>query len=482
MRSFCLFYTKDGILILAGGCMQEKIKVIGIFLVAILCSIVIGMEPQLVLNGKSKIQIAVGTSYHEKGAHMKVPFSSDHYPVSITGTVDTTKLGDYTITYQSKIQNKMYQKKRKVEVLDFEPPVIVLKGDKEVHLCVNEKVQEAGYEAMDDYDGDLTNQVRVRELKDKIIYQVEDSSHNSVTTTRSLIREDKEAPKITITGGTTTTMYVGESYQELGYQAYDACDGNLTNQVKITGTVDTQKKGVYELVYSVEDSNHNLSKATRTVQVLPKLSTTDKVIYLTFDDGPSRTITPQILKILKEENVKATFFVINHDASLDYLILQEHQEGHTVAIHSYTHNYRQIYASETSYFNDLSMMSNKIEKITGEKPNLIRFPGGSSNTVSRFNPGIMSRLTQEVMKRGYFYYDWNVPSGDAGEVKSSTQVYQNVIRNLNSKTNVVLMHDFENNYYTLDALRNIIQYGKRMGYTFAPITENTPPIHHKVNN
>lgn len=213
---------------------------------------------------------------------------------------------------------------------------------------------------------------------------------------------------------------------------------------------------------------------------LPKAK--EKVAYLTFDDGPSPNVTPKILDILKEENVKATFFILNRSSELDYLIKREYEEGHTVALHGSSHNYKQIYSSSNAFFTDLEIIQKKVERITGQKPMIIRFPGGSSNTVSRFNPGIMTTLTQEVKSKGFHYFDWNVGSGDAGEARTSDEVYNNVIKSLGNKNNIVLMHDFNGNYKTLNAIRKIIRYGKNNGYTFEKITMNTPEIHHRIAN
>ena len=275
-------------------------------------------------------------------------------------------------------------------------------------------------------------------------------------------------------------MYVnlGEKYEEQGAEAIDNCDGNISSKIKITGEVNTNELGEYKIKYEVTDSSNNKSQTERTVKVISN----DKIIYLTFDDGPSHSITSKLLDILKEENVKATFFVINHGDDLNYLIKREYDEGHTVAIHSYTHNYDQIYTSVDAYFKDLEAMKNKIKNITGINSNIIRFPGGSSNTISRFNPGIMTTLTQEVINRGYVYFDWNVSSGDAGGASNSLDVYNNVINNLNSKSNIVLLHDFESNYKTLEAIKNIIKTAKSQGYQFKSLDVNSPIIRHKVNN
>lgn len=180
----------------------------------------------------------------------------------------------------------------------------------------------------------------------------------------------------------------------------------------------------------------------------------------------------------------ATFFVINHSNNLNYLIKQEYDEGHTVALHSYTHNYKTIYSSSTAYFSDLQKISDKVKSITGEESKIIRFPGGGSNTISKkYNKGIMTYLTSEVINRGYHYFDWNVSSGDAGGSRNKTQVYNAVTKNLrHNRANVVLMHDFENNYKTLNALSDIIDYGHKNGYTFLAIDMTTPLVRHGVNN
>ena len=365
---------------------------------------------------------------------------------------------------------------------DLERPIILLDGDLKVNLCPNETYVEQGYEAWDNIDGNITEKVKINKHNRYWIYSVRDSSNNVYAIMRNFDRSDEEAPILTLEGSSHMVLYLNDTYQEPGYTASDNCDGDITDNVEVTGTVVTSMVGTYELKYQVSDHSGHMAEAKRTITVHPRPDNSKKVIYLTFDDGPSSTITPGILKILREENVKATFFVINHSDSLNYLIKQAYDEGHTVAIHSYSHNYRNIYASEEAFWNDLNQMSEKIESITGKKSNLIRFAGGSSNTVSNFNPGIMSRLTQMVTENGYYYFDWNISSGDAGGVRSSFEVYHNVVDNLGNNSNIVLMHDFENNYYTLNALRDIIQYGKSHGYTFLPITETTPGTHHKINN
>ena len=141
-----------------------------------------------------------------------------------------------------------------------------------------------------------------------------------------------------------------------------------------------------------------------------------KVIYLTFDDGPSRN-TSYILDVLKSENVKATFFITGKGS--DYIIKREYEEGHSIGLHTYSHNYKAIYSKVDAYFKDIEAVNQRLCDITTTRSKIVRFAGGSSNTISRrYKKGIMSELTKEVIARGYKYYDWNIDSGDASGVSN----------------------------------------------------------------
>lgn len=209
----------------------------------------------------------------------------------------------------------------------------------------------------------------------------------------------------------------------------------------------------------------------------------NKTIYLTFDDGPSPR-TPEVLKILKDNGVKATFFVTHINGKSSHYMKDIVAEGHTIALHSYTHDYDKIYASEEAYFADLQQISDLVYSETGVRTNLIRFPGGSSNIVSRFNPGIMTRLTQQVTDKGYVYFDWNVVSGDANRGGATAQQIINNCRKVPKKSDavIVLMHDSAEKRTTVEALAEVIAYYKAAGCKFAALTESTPPAHQRVAN
>ncbi|MCR5692295.1 MAG: polysaccharide deacetylase family protein [Eubacterium sp.] len=207
------------------------------------------------------------------------------------------------------------------------------------------------------------------------------------------------------------------------------------------------------------------------------------VIYLTFDDGPSSSSTPKILKILKKCKVKATFFELK-PAKKDFRLTKRIiKEGHSLALHGYQHNYRAIYRSEQAYKENIEKLQKLFYKKFKVWPTATRFPGGSSNTVSRFNRGIMSRLSKKMGDWGYTYFDWNVSSSDAGGARNSRQVFRSVKSGLQkNRENVVLMHDFPNNNKTIGALKKIIRYGKKHGYSFQTISASTKPVHHGINN
>ncbi len=207
-----------------------------------------------------------------------------------------------------------------------------------------------------------------------------------------------------------------------------------------------------------------------------------KICYLTFDDGPSNN-TLKILDILKKYNVRATFFVVG-TGNLEYTKRMV-AEGHTIALHTNTHNYSNIYKSTTAYYNDLNALSNKIEKVCGVRSNIVRFPGGTSNTISKnYCSGIMTKLSKDLPKKGYYYFDWNVDSGDAsGNNVSVSKIMSNIKKYGTSQKNaVVLMHDTAAKNTTVQALPQIIEYYMDAGYYLAPLSSNSKAIRHKPNN
>lgn len=440
----------------------------------------------LQLNGEAVILLAPGESYEDPGASAVLDDGGSQLtvPVETSGTVKTDQLGTYLIKYKASYKNTVVTAYRSVRVADMVAPQILLTEKEDGFTLPGQPYIEEGFTATDDQDGDITHRVRRSEKDGVVTYAVADRAGNKAFAQRQIRYKDPEPPKITLSGNMVVALKVGEAYREPGYRATDNLDGDVTGSVTVTGSVDTQKPGTYTLKYQAKDRFGNQATAERIVCVLPQggigsVEPNGKVIYLTFDDGPGPQ-TGRLLDILAKYNIKATFFVVNtgNIATVSRIA----KEGHTVAIHSATHKFSQIYVSEEAYFNDLYTMQSIVEKHTGQKPTLIRFPGGTSNTVSKqYNKGIMTRLTKLVTERGFRYFDWNVDSKDAGGAKTPEEVFANVINGIGNKSvSVVLQHDLYG--YSVDAVEQIILWGLANGYTFAPLSEGSPSCQHSPNN
>lgn len=296
-----------------------------------------------------------------------------------------------------------------------------------------------------------------------------------------------EPTTLSLLGEHTIRITIGTAFDEPGFEAVDCFGQDVTNLVQVSGNVDTDHCGEYVLTYTVTDSAGNQAKAERTVIVEPMrqpdvVPPDGKVIYLTFDDGPG-AYTRQLLDVLKKYNVKATFFVIDSTKSDKADLMRAIvEEGHSIGIHSMSHNYEKIYSSDEAFIKDLKGMQNIIYKETGVMTTLMRFPGGSSNTISKhYSAGIMSRLVKQVTDLGFQYFDWNVDSDDAGSARDADTVYRNVIAGIEGKkTAVVLQHDVKG--YSVEAVERIIQWGLANGYSFLGLTPSSPTSHHGVNN
>ncbi|MEG1732103.1 MAG: polysaccharide deacetylase family protein [Longicatena sp.] len=220
------------------------------------------------------------------------------------------------------------------------------------------------------------------------------------------------------------------------------------------------------------------SKTTSVVQSGGK-----KVMYLTFDDGPSKH-TQEVLDILDKYKVKATFFVTGTNKEYYNMINKESENGHSVGVHTFSHSYDKIYANTTAYFADLEKMNELIAQQTGSKATFMRFPGGSSNTVSRkYQNGIMSTLTKEMSAKGYQYYDWNASNGDGNCYLSSERLVAQATKEVGNKQEVmILMHDGTGNKSSVEALPSILENMLAKGYEFKIINNDTPVFHHHIAN
>lgn len=447
--------------------------------------------PHIYLND-GNITITLGSNYDDPGYSAHNFYKNIKNDVKVKNNIDINKVGQYKVEYH--IGHGLFSDYdvRYVDVVDANPPIIENFNEGTLKICPGKNIidvikEEKKYKASDNYDGDITDRIvfsseMIDDINGKIKYLVSDSSSNKSEIYQDFMLTDQDSPVIKLNGSYNQVVLVGNNYYDPGYTAYDNCDLDITDKVIVSGYVDTNNTGYYSLKYTINDNNGNSTSVTRYIRVITP-DTVNNRIYLTFDDGPSFDITPTLLDYLKEEGVKATFFIINFSQNQEYLIKRIVNEGHTIAIHGYSHDYNQIYSSSSAFWNNVYTLKDKIKNLTGVDSVILRFPGGSSNTVSRFNPGIMSTLVREANEKGFSYFDWNVSSGDAGGASNSNDVYNNVVNNLGYyRSNVVLMHDFSGNYKTLYAVKDIIKFGRDNGYGFYNITNDTPMITHRVNN
>jgi len=443
------------------------------------------------MNGEQELRLEYGEPYEEPGAELWLYGSLfwqegirlEQPEIRIEGSVSEKELGRQDISYIAEVYHLKAEAGRSVHVIDTRPPVLVLKNMEEEYVPGTPFV-EPGYEAVDNHDGDLTDRVVRTEKEGQLVYAVTDLSGNPAVVKRELPGFDPQPPVITLEGGEDYRIRVGTVYEEPGYSALDNLDGDLTDSVAVEGEADWLVPGTYPVTYTVADSGGNETVMVRTVTVeaaerpdteYPK----GKAIYLTFDDGPG-IHTKQLLDVLDAYGAKATFFVV--DSGYGQMMKEIVRRGHSIGIHSVSHNYAEIYSSPEAFFEDLYGMQEIIYQNTGVRTTLMRFPGGSSNAISRrYCPGIMTTLTQAVQDAGFQYFDWNVSSGDAGETTKTEEVIDFVIEGAQQhRVSIVLQHDIH--YYSVAAVEKILQWGRRNGYQFLALRENSPGFHQDLLN
>ena len=445
--------------------------------------------PEIKLISSGTYYTSPSVPYVEEGYLAK-----DNYDGDVTSQVVSEEKDGVVLYTVKDSSGNTATVKRKINYKDVVAPVITLNQGNSISLNKGKDFVDPGFTAVDDSEGDLTSAVTVEGSVDghkygtyTLTYRVADSSGNKCEVTRTVRIADISAPVISLKGETKSYIKVGTAYTEAGYTASDNMDGDLTGKVSVSGAVDTGRMGIYSITYSVSDAFGNTGSATRKIYVYQKqlvsnpVNPGNKVVYLTFDDGPS-VHTARLLDILDKYGVKATFFVTNQFPAYEHMIGETYRRGHTIALHTYKHVYRDVYASEAAYYHDLEMIKNIVVRQTGVAPTIVRFPGGTSNTVSRnYCRGIMSSLVESIGYYGYMYCDWNVSSGDAGGAKTSAVVASNVINGIKRhNVSVSLQHDITS--YSVEAVEEILFWGIQNGYTFLPMSETTPMVHFAPQN
>ncbi len=462
-----------------------------VYLAAVAAAVIAydGRHVRFYMSGSRDQELPLGEPYREPGCTaVSVGRLFGEWgkpiPVSVTGQVDGDTPGDYELCYSARLFLVEYKTVRRVHVVDRTPPEITLYAVEGYVPDWFSGYEEEGYRAVDNWDGDVTDRVTRQILDDRIIYTVTDAMGNTSSVAR-LLNYSVAKPEITLTGGETVSVSAGLSFTEPGFQARDSLGHDLTGYVRVVGEVVPYQAGTYTLTYSITNQKGESVTATRTVEVTPvrnpdTVTPNERTIYLTFDDGPG-PYTGRLLDVLAKYNVKATFFVTCLEPDYEDMVGRAYREGHSIGVHTASHNYYAVYASEEAFFEDFNLTQEMIYRQTGSYTRIFRFPGGSSNTVSRFNRGIMTRLSQDMSDMGYRYFDWNVSSGDAGETTRTDTVYQNIVDGCSTlRASVVLQHDIKD--YSVAAVERVILWGLNNGYVFRPLDLSSPEVHHKIAN
>lgn len=400
--------------------------------------------------------------------------------IEITGTVDTATPGTYSLTYHLNNQTETVT----VTVSDTSAPKLTPKNDLKIDMAqpispadLVQNIDEVSeYTLSFKGEPDLTS-----EGEHRVTIVAVDAWKNQSETDVSFTRVvDTQAP--TIDELPEITIKQGESPDFTdGLSATDDLDPAPKMKAD-TSDFDNAVVGTAVVKIIAQDRSGNEATFERTVVVTENPEYGKKIVYLTFDDGPSKN-TKRVLDILARYDAKATFFVTGNGQDYNYLIKEAHDAGHAIGLHTYTHNYSQVYASDDAFFDDLQKISDMVESIIGEKSMLTRFPGGSSNTVSKnYSEGIMSRLTKELPARGYQYFDWNVSSGDASGNNVPTEKLIAGATASSADKIVLLFHDTAAKDTTVEALPTVIEHYKAEGYVFRGLTHDSYAAHHGVNN
>lgn len=462
--------------------LRKEIKIGLVLFLSISIFTVLGTFVYLFLNPvcfeSSPYTIELKKEFNPKDAIRFVAFGNKE-DVKIKGTLDTSKEGKYTLIYT--YNNKDYPLEFRVK--DTQPPKVIFK---DVKTDLVQKLKPKDFiKSIQDASKTTVSFVDKTKLSRKgeqtVELTIKDKNNNTTTGKAKLIRyEDKKAPEFS-----KMKTYKFKQGSLPDYKKGMKIKDDLDQNPKITvddSNVNSFKPGTYTIRYTATDRTGNRTIKERKVIVTKNPEYGNKVVYLTFDDGPSKN-TMKILDILKKYNVKATFFVTGTHPENNKYIKQAYEEGHSIALHTYSHRYNEIYASKEAYYDDLKKIQDMVKEITGKKVKIVRFPGGSSNTISSNTaPGLMTVLTQELINQGYQYFDWNVDSTDAsGNNVPVKQIIENSTQSNLDYINI-LMHDTDAKDTTVDALPKIIKHYKQNGYLFAGIDLDSYAPHHGILN
>lgn len=447
--------------------------------------IYIGLQPRITFID-SAVHLAL---YQEVDPYQYIDKLShiEEKDIEIHSYVDNSQLGKYKIEYQ--YHQRIFT--LTVYIDDMLPPQFETQNKK---ILKNETVKAS--DLVKNIEDDTKTKVYFKEeyLFDevktyKVVVIVEDSYGNKSEKNAYVQVEEKDQEAPTISGLTPMTLLIGDEI-DLKKDIIVQDDHDQAPELTIDDSqLNIRKIGEYEVYYHVKDHTGNEETFVRQVEVLSQYANREalndgvKTCYLTFDDGPSQN-TKDILNILDQYQIKATFFVTGTSPKDFHYIKEAYQKGHTIGLHTYSHDYEYIYSSLKNYISDLNKIKEVVYEQTGINTTFIRFPGGSSNLVSKkYNEGIMTRLTKKVIDLGYQYYDWTSINGDGEGIDTVAGLKAKAIEEIGEKEDIMfLMHDSGTQTNTVKALPDILDYLIEKGYTFQVLDQTSPTFHHHVQN
>ena len=270
---------------------------------------------------------------------------------------------------------------------------------------------------------------------------------------------------------TTGGIKLAKQYQQKQYEKQQKAQEELERQIALEQQQKEEEEKQKEAQKRIEQTNREFTEEEKDRILHIYRSTGEKRVFLTFDDGPSKSVTPLILDLLKQENVKATFFVLGNNTKYNPdLVKREFEEGHYIANHGYTHKYSTVYASPEATLEEYNFTQQAIRDALGNqnyKSKVFRFPGGS-------NGGYYHTAKQNskayLRENGIVHLDWNCLSKDAEGANTKEALMQNVIDTMGDKDSVViLMHDASDKILTYEMLPDLISYLREKGYKFQTI-------------
>ena len=445
------------------GCIVVLVLGIGIYFMT---------RPAVSFN-ESTQDIEINSTYNPMSFIKKVRGNKSDVTVD-DSKVNVKKLGKYKITYTLNKKNYVLN----VEVVDTKKPTFKV-VNKAVEVGTKVKASEFVTDIKDETKTKTYFKKDVsfdKEGTQKVTVVVEDQGGNKTEKEVNVkVVKDTKAPLLAGLQNYDTTVGSNIDFMK-GITVEDDFDKNPKVTVD-SSKVDFGKAGTYKVIYTTKDKSGNERKYTQTVIVNnPRPANAiapsgEKIVYLTFDDGPSQSVTPLILDVLKQENVKATFFVLGTNTKYNPdLIKREFEEGHYIANHGYTHKYSTVYASPEATLDEYNFTQQAIRDALGNqnyKSKVFRFPGGS-------NGGYYHTAKQNskafLRENGIVHLDWNCLSKDAEGANTKEALMQNIIDTMGDKDSVViLMHDASDKILTYEMLPELISYLRDKGYKFQTI-------------